>query len=131
MESVGTGGPAIARVFAGGRRVGTCLFVTSALLAACTSQGLARRASGIESPYRGPPDQVTHAFDRRLLGTNVPAWLLPDWSRTRDFASSLSVGHHDVAPTGGKLSNHYDWLGCELGDPQRCYWTWALRPRTS
>ena len=29
---------------------------------------------------------------------------------------------------GGSWSNHYDWLGCELGDPQRCDWTWAMRP---
>ena len=29
---------------------------------------------------------------------------------------------------GGSWSNDYDWLGCELGDPQRCDWTWAMRP---
>jgi hypothetical protein len=29
---------------------------------------------------------------------------------------------------GGSWSNYYDWLGCEMGDEERCYWPWAARP---
>ena len=29
---------------------------------------------------------------------------------------------------GGSWSDAYDWLGCELGDPERCDWHWAIRP---
>ena len=75
-------------------------------------------------------DQVAGPFDRRLLGTNVPAWLSP---RARGRATSSASSPWRRAPRccgcpGGSWSNSYDWLGCELGDPQRCQWTWAMRP---
>ena len=116
--------------FASVRRVGACLLVTSALLAACTSQELGSAGlAGSNHRIVVRTDQVTQAFDRRLLGTNVPAWLLPQLVEDEGFRELVvASGTTMLRLPGGSWSNHYDWLGCELGDPQRCYWTWALRP---
>ena len=69
------------------------------------------------------------AIDRRVLGTNVPAWLgrerLSDpVFQERTVASGVTV----LRMPGGSWSNAYDWAGCEEGDEQRCFWTWAARP---
>ena len=74
-------------------------------------------------------DQVIGHVDRRLLGTNVPAWLLPELVADQQFRDlTVASGTSLLRLPGGSWSNHYDWLGCELGDPDRCEWTWALRP---
>ena len=74
-------------------------------------------------------DEVIGAFDRRLLGTNVPAWLLPDLVADPEFRElTVASGTTLLRLPGGSWSDDYDWLGCELGDPQRCKWTWAMRP---
>ena len=69
------------------------------------------------------------AFDRRLLGTNVPAWLGPERLGDPDFQSeAIASGATVFRMPGGSWSNSYDWLGCELADDSRCFWTWAARP---
>ena len=74
-------------------------------------------------------DEVTGPFDRRLLGTNVPAWLSPDLVADPEFrALTVASGTTLLRLPGGSWSDDYDWLGCELGDPQQCDWTWAMRP---
>ncbi len=68
-------------------------------------------------------------FDRRLLGTNVPAWIGPERLADPDFQSeTVASGASVLRMPGGSWSNAYDWLGCELGDDSRCFWTWAARP---
>jgi hypothetical protein len=68
-------------------------------------------------------------FDRRLLGTNVPAWLLPELVADQAFRDlTVASGATLLRLPGGSWSNEYDWSGCELEDPERCLATWAMRP---
>jgi alpha-L-arabinofuranosidase len=79
-------------------------------------------------------DDPGQPFDRRLLGTNVPAWVNPSNMSDETFRTRIT----DLGPTllrlpGGSWSNYYDWLGCETGDEQvgsagECYWPWAAKP---
>jgi alpha-L-arabinofuranosidase len=74
-------------------------------------------------------DQPSQPFDRNLLGTNIPAWL----GSARLSDQSLQQRLADLGPSlirlpGGSWSNHYAWLGCELGDTETCFWPWAARP---
>jgi hypothetical protein len=69
------------------------------------------------------------AFDHRLLGTNVPAWIGPQRLADPDFiAETLGSGTTLIRMPGGSWSNAYDWHACEIGDEDGCYWTWAARP---
>ena len=72
---------------------------------------------------------VSVRFDRRLLGTNVPAWIGPERLADPGFRSeTVASGATVLRMPGGSWSNAYDWLGCETGDEDRCFWTWAARP---
>ena len=74
-------------------------------------------------------DQVGGTVDRRLLGTNVPAWLLPDLVADPAFRTELEAsGTTLLRFPGGSWSSDYDWLACEQRDASRCNWTWAMRP---
>jgi hypothetical protein len=98
------------------------------LLAACTSNR-SPESHQAETPIELHTDDVVSPFDRRLLGTNVPAWLLPELVRDPVFRDQLvASGTTLLRLPGGSWSNGYDWLDCELGDPDRCQWTWAMRP---
>lgn len=68
------------------------------------------------------------AFDRRLLGTNVPAWLSENLRDPAFLAATEESGASLVRMPGGSWSNSYDWLACELSDESGCFWTWAARP---
>lgn len=83
-------------------------------------------------PELGSADLVVNAaapgasFSRRLLGTNIPAWIghfkhEEDWF----FPSLELVGADLIRLPGGSWSNHYDWLACLDGDEERCFWHWA------
>ncbi len=66
-------------------------------------------------------------FDRRLLGTNAPAWIDP--SRLVDPAfheQIVDMGATVLRMPGGSWSSGYEWLACEqqIG----CEWQWAARP---
>ncbi len=69
-------------------------------------------------------------FDRRLLGTNVEAWLGAERFEREEFQATLArAGVTVIRMPGGSWSNHYDWLACERGSEQEgCFWTWAARP---
>ncbi|NTU77970.1 MAG: alpha-L-arabinofuranosidase [Chloroflexales bacterium] len=68
-------------------------------------------------------------FDRRLLGTNVPAWLGPDRLADKHFQDrTIALGAPLLRLPGGSWSNAYNWLACENGDQEACYWPWAARP---
>ena len=65
-------------------------------------------------------DQVTSPFDRRVLGTNVPAWFSPEVVAGEQFHRMLAAsGTTLLRLPGGSWSNDYDWLGCEMGDAER------------
>ena len=69
------------------------------------------------------------AFDRRLLGTNVPAWIRPSRLADPDFrAETMASGTTLLRMPGGSWSNAYDWRACELADENGCHWPWAARP---
>ena len=71
----------------------------------------------------------TTTFDRRLLGTNVPAWLGPQRLADAEFqAATNESGASLVRMPGGSWSNWYDWAGCEVEDPERCYFIGSARP---
>jgi len=68
-------------------------------------------------------------IDRRLLGTNLPAWIRPSILSDQNFQRGvLDSGTTLIRMPGGSWSNVYDWYGCELADPENCFWTWAARP---
>jgi hypothetical protein len=68
-------------------------------------------------------------FDRRLLGTNLPAWVGPERMTDPAFqAEAVATGTSLLRMPGGSWSNEYDWLGCENSDETTCLWTWAARP---
>ena len=74
-------------------------------------------------------DLVGAEIDRRLLGTNVPAWLGPTVLADRAFVdATIESGVTLLRMPGGSWSNSYDWLGCESSDASQCPWTWAARP---
>ena len=74
-------------------------------------------------------DAAPRPFDPRLLGTNVPAWLGPERLADPEFQRlTVELGTTVVRMPGGSWSNGYDWLACENGDADGCYWTWAARP---
>jgi hypothetical protein len=109
------------------------------MLAACSSTdpelefdqtgGASARVEGTAGRIVVRTDDVVGPFDPRLLGTNVPAWLDPGAVASEEFRRlTMASGATMLRLPGGSWSNHYDWLGCELDDPQRCEWTWALRP---
>ena len=68
-------------------------------------------------------------FDRRLLGTNVPAWIGPERLADPEFqAATKESGVSLLRMPGGSWSNSYDWAGCEVGDADRCYFVGSARP---
>ncbi|HWC68132.1 MAG TPA: hypothetical protein VG478_08710 [Acidimicrobiales bacterium] len=74
-------------------------------------------------------DRPLAPLDERLLGTNVPAWVGPDRLADDGFVrTTLASGATVLRMPGGSWSNHYDWLGCQLGDEELCFWPWAARP---
>lgn len=68
-------------------------------------------------------------FDRRLLGTNLPARVGSERLADPGFRQRVvDVGTTVVRMPGGSWSNSYDWAGCENGDMSRCAWSWAAKP---
>ncbi|MGZ6958670.1 MAG: alpha-L-arabinofuranosidase, partial [Ilumatobacteraceae bacterium] len=72
---------------------------------------------------------ATRPFDRRLLGTNAPAWIGPEKLRDPGFQQRIrDLGTTVVRMPGGSWSDSYDWLACENGDANGCNWKWAAKP---
>jgi hypothetical protein len=68
-------------------------------------------------------------FDRRLLGTNVPAWVGPEKLADPAFiASTVASGATLLRMPGGSWSNAYNWSACEKLDEQQCVFSGAARP---
>ena len=72
---------------------------------------------------------TTIPIDPRLFGTNLPAWVGPGPMSDPAFGEiAVELGSTLIRMPGGSWSNSYDWLACETGDDESCYWTWAARP---
>ncbi len=74
-------------------------------------------------------------IDKRVLGTNLPAWLGADTTEDETFiARTIASGVTLIRIPGGSWSNGYNWLVCETGtgisgDSEACWsWPWGLRP---
>lgn len=67
-------------------------------------------------------------FDKRLLGSNVPAWLNSQIVENESFlARTQAAGITLLRIPGGSWSNYYEWLPCE--QEGICPWDWGvLRP---
>ncbi len=102
-----------ARFSSRGGRVGACLLVILALAPACTTSGVGSRGpSGSNHRIVVHADQVVAPFDRRLLGTNVPAWLGAGFTTDEEVkALLLASGATMIRMPGGSWSDAYDWLG--------------------
>ncbi|MEO0494508.1 MAG: alpha-L-arabinofuranosidase [Actinomycetota bacterium] len=65
-------------------------------------------------------------FDRRLLGSNLPAWLGPSRDSLDFYHPAIDVAGVEVLRfPGGSWSNDYDWLAC-LDGLDGCFWPWAM-----
>lgn len=68
-------------------------------------------------------------LDPMVLGTNVPAWLLPEMLADETFRTmAVASGTSMLRMPGGSWSNDYHWLDCELDREPECGATWASRP---
>lgn len=96
---------------------------------ASTPQSAPNATPSLDADIVVDPDGAAIAFDRRLLGTNVPAWLGPDRLNDTAFqAAAVASGTTLVRMPGGSWSNSYDWHACETGDNTGCNWPAAARP---
>jgi len=133
-----------------GALIVTCLFVlaiascgdeplprssleTTSLDAVDGQEGSSTQASSavadVEPDILIDDDQAGIPFDRRLLGTNVPAWIGPQRLADAAFqAATKDSGTSLLRMPGGSWSNSYDWLACELSDADGCYFTESARP---
>ncbi len=67
-------------------------------------------------------------IDKRVLGTNLPAWIGPDRTKAEIFlARTIASGTPIARIPGGSWSNGYDWLACETGadiEGNATCWSW-------
>ncbi len=108
------------------------VIVASVVIGACGSgQTGVRSASGVSGSVliEFDPDAPAEAFDRRLLGTNVPAWIGPQRLADEGFiASTIESGVTLLRMPGGSWSNAYNWAACELQDADGCFFMGSARP---
>jgi hypothetical protein len=100
-------------------------------MVACAGEGTSARSSdvGADSADIVEVSGTSTPFDRRLLGTNVPAWLGPERLADAEFqAATKESGVSLLRMPGGSWSNSYDWAGCEVEDAERCYFIGSARP---
>lgn len=104
--------------------------------AAGTAPGGGGDTAPAEAPAPQPPaDLVIHPesvvaeIDPHVLGTNVPAWLLPQLlTDPTMLALTRQLGTTMLRLPGGSWSNDYDWLACEREDAAGCFAAWAASP---
>ncbi len=105
-----------------------------ALLGAALLSAACADSSGEQNESDRSREIAIHAdsarpLDRRLFGTNVPAWLGPDKLADPAFqAATTALGTTLLRFPGGSWSNGYDWLACERDVEPDCFATWAARP---
>jgi len=75
------------------------------------------------------PGAVLAEINPLTLGTNVPAWLLPDLLTDARFVElTRQLGTTLLRLPGGSWSNGYHWLACEREDESGCFATWGAAP---
>jgi hypothetical protein len=90
------------------------------VLAAAVLLALAGGCSGDDTASIVAPEDITidvgrvaGPFDRRVLGTNVPAWVRPEKLADPTFQQlAVASGASVVRMPGGSWSSSYDWLAC-------------------
>lgn len=91
-------------------------------------------SSGDSETSVAPPltvrgDLAGSPVDRRVFGTNVPAWLGPERLADPKFIElAKGSGATLLRMPGGSWSNYYDWSACENADDTKCLWPTAARP---
>lgn len=104
-------------------RRGFVWLLAATVMVACSTPRAADHPVTVRDDLPGRP------IDRRVLGTNLPAWVGPTTLANPSFqAAAVHSGTTLVRMPGGSWSNAYDWLGCEVADASSCPWTWAARP---
>lgn len=119
------------------RRIGACLLL-AIVAPACVKQSLPEgsthgpttsEASRRVADVVVDPAARSSAFDRRLLGSNLPAWIGPDRLADPRFQEmTRRSGVSLLRMPGGSWSNSYDWLACEQKDPAGCHFPFGARP---
>ena len=118
-------------------RTGTWPRAIAMVLAAVLALGACSSGSpGSAEPLPLPPATVVvhdqqpgTAFDRRLLGTNLPAWVgRPLLVDPAFVAATVASGATVIRMPGGSWSDSYEWLACENLTAE-CLWDGAVRPQ--
>jgi hypothetical protein len=92
-----------------------------------TDDGAAAPASVADVVVRA--DQPGRPIDRRVFGTNVPAWLGGMRLADPEFRQlAVDAGITVVRMPGGSWSNAYDWRACEESDTDGCVFADSARP---
>ena len=75
-------------------------------------------------------DQGSRPIDRRVFGTNLPAWIGAVRLADPEFRrATVESGVTLIRMPGGSWSNHYDWRACEDGPVDECFFDGVARPR--
>ncbi len=75
-------------------------------------------------------DAPAQPIDRRVFGTNLPAWIGSDRLADPAFRqAAVDAGVTVVRMPGGSWSNSYDWLACEEDLAGECFFDGVARPR--
>ena len=110
------------------------------LCTACVSHAQTSSTQSTNAPKNPPLSTVQGSilvdaagteipFDRRLLGTNAPAWIGPKKLDDPAFQKRvIDLGTTLIRMPGGSWSSSYDWLACETGDAKGCDFPTAAKP---
>ncbi len=75
-------------------------------------------------------DLPSRPIDRRVFGTNLPAWIGAERLADPAFRqAAVDAGVTVVRMPGGSWSNAYDWRACEDGPEDACFFDGVARPR--
>lgn len=75
-------------------------------------------------------DLPSRPIDRRVFGTNLPAWIGAVRLADPEFQqATVESGVTLIRMPGGSWSNHYDWRACEDGPVDECFFDGVARPR--
>jgi hypothetical protein len=121
------------------RCIGAC--VVAIAFVACSDSSSSRpqpaeTASPASAPLHAADGSIVigvndkgRPFDRRLLGTNLPAWIGPKRLADPAFARHVrNLGTSMIRMPGGSWSSVYNWLPCEDGTDGGCPATGAATP---
>jgi hypothetical protein len=89
-----------------------------------------RRPAGVDADLVIRADLPARPIDRRVFGTNLPAWIGSERLADPAFQqAAVDAGVTVVRMPGGSWSNAYDWRACEDGPVDECFFDGVARPR--